>query len=53
MPNDPVVVHSTGTYMSDAQLDSIRTIYELDRQLNIEVRQEKEMMALNEARRNS
>ena len=51
-PN-PIVIHTTDTYMSDPQLDSLKTIYELDRQLNIEAREEKELEAFNQFRKNT
>lgn len=51
MPPSPRVVHATETYMSDQpQLDSLRTIYELDRILNLEAAEEREVKALNKAR---
>ena len=53
LPPNPVTVHSTETYMSVPQIDSIKTVYELDRQLNIEAQQDRELLALGEARRNS
>lgn len=52
LPPDPSVVHCTNTYMSEPQLDSLKTIYELDRILNIEARDEKELKILQEARIN-
>lgn len=43
-PPVAVTVIATNLFMLDfPQLDSIHTIYELDRQLNIEAREEKEM----------
>jgi hypothetical protein len=52
MPPDPTVVHCTNTYMSEAQLDSIKTMYELDKILNYEAREEREIKILNETRIN-
>lgn len=52
LPPNPTTVHSTNTYMSEPQLDSISTIYELDRILNIEAREEKELLVFNEYRKN-
>lgn len=43
MPPSPAVVHTTDTWMSDPTLDSYPSTYELDRQLNIEAREEAEM----------
>lgn len=50
MPPSPSVVHCTNTYMSDPQLDSLKTMYELDRQLNIEAAEERELKAYNQIR---
>lgn len=52
LPPDPSVVHCTNVYMADAQLDSIRTIYELDKILTYEAREEKEIKILNDTRIN-
>lgn len=53
MPPDPVVVHSCTEYFIDFQLDSINTIYELDAQLNIEAREEREMKEYNQYIKNA
>lgn len=51
MPPNPLIVHSTQSYMTDSPyLDSIYTQYELDRILNIEAEEQREMKALNKAR---
>ncbi len=53
MPPTPVVVHSTNEFMTeDPVLDSLTTIYELDRQLNIEAENERDLKALEQARIN-
>jgi hypothetical protein len=52
LPPNPTTVHATNTYMSEPQLDTLSTIYELDRILNIEAREEKELKILNEYRKN-
>lgn len=52
-PPDPTTIHATNTYMSEPQLDSLLTVYELDRMLNIEVSEEKELIAFNEFRKNT
>jgi len=52
MPPTPTVVHTTDTWMSEPHLDSFESTYELDRILNIEVREAKEMQMFNEVRRN-
>jgi hypothetical protein len=51
LPPNPRVVLATNTYMSDPQLDSIHSVYELDRQLNIEAAEEREMQGFQYARR--
>jgi hypothetical protein len=54
LPPQPVVVHSTETFMStEVRLDSHYTIYELDRVLSIEARDEEEMKIFQQARINS
>lgn len=53
MPPNPVVVHTTDTWMSEPQIDSFITVYELDRQLNIEAANERETKLMLEARKNS
>ena len=52
LPNNPIIVHATNTFMSDPQLDSLKTIYDLDKTLTKEVRDEKEMKLFNEHRKN-
>lgn len=52
IPPKLMIVHTTDTWMSEPSLDSFHTTYELDRQLNIEARHEKETKLLNEVRRN-
>lgn len=52
-PPNPVVVHTTDTWMSEPHLDSFITVYELDRQLNIEAANERETKLMLEARKNS
>lgn len=52
MPPRVSVVIATNTFMSDPQLDSWVTVYELDRQLNIEAREQKEIEIFQEVRRN-
>ena len=51
IPPRPIVIHMTETWTSEPQFDSIYTIYELDRQLNIEAREAKEMEMVNKARK--
>lgn len=51
MPPNPVVIHTTDTWMSEPHIDSLHTIYELDRQLNIETREAKEMELFNKVRK--
>lgn len=53
LPPNPVTVHTTDTFMSEPQLDSLSSLYELDRLLTIEAREEKELFVFNEFRRNS
>lgn len=53
LPPNPVVVHTTDTWMSEAHIDSFQTVYELDRQLNIEAANERETKAMLEARKNA
>jgi hypothetical protein len=51
MPPNPVIVKSTREYMvDDPVLDSIVSMYELDRLLNIEAELEKDFKAMNNAR---
>lgn len=50
MPPSPRVVHCTAAYMTEYQLDSLPSMYELDRVLNIEAAEEREVKALNKAR---
>ena len=53
LPPNPTVVLATATYMTeDAQLDSLKSIYELDRQLNLEAEDEREMIFYQYARIN-
>ena len=52
LPPQLIVIHTTDTWMSEPQLDSFQTTYELDRQLNIEAQIERETKLLNEARKN-
>ena len=52
LPPNPTTVHATNTYMSEPQLDTLSTMYELDRILNIEAREEKELQVFNEYRKN-
>jgi len=52
-PPDPTTIHATNTYMSEPQLDSWASVYELDRMLNIEMSDEKELAAFNEFRKNT
>jgi hypothetical protein len=52
LPPNPTTVHATNTYMSEPQLDTLSTVYELDRILNIEAREEKELQVFNEYRKN-
>lgn len=52
MPPNPIVIHTTDTWMSEPQLDSFQTVYELDRQLNIEAANERETKLMLEARKN-
>ena len=52
LPPNPNVVQSTTTFMTeDPQLDSLETIYELDRILNIEAEEEREAQTFQVARR--
>jgi len=46
-PNCSVVI-ATSQFMQDYQLDSWSTVYELDRLLNIEAREEKELKVFQE-----
>jgi hypothetical protein len=49
--NYPVVVHATNSFMStELMLDSAWTIHELDRILNIETAEEKQIKFLNDYR---
>lgn len=49
MPPNPSTVIATHVYMTEMpQLDSLKTIYELDRILNIEAEQEREDKAYQE-----
>jgi len=51
LPPSPVVVHATNSFMStELMLDTIWTIHDLDRQLNFEVSEEKELKVYNEFR---
>lgn len=53
MPPRVVTVIATSSFMLDEpQLDSLHTIYELDRQLNIEARETKETELFQDIRRN-
>jgi hypothetical protein len=48
MPPDPVVVHATNSFTStELMLDSVWSIHDLDRQLNIEVSDETEAKMYN------
>ena len=52
LPPNPTVVLATSVYMTeDPQLDSIKTIYDLDAELNTEARDEAEHQAAQIARR--
>lgn len=52
-PRVTVVLATTGLMLDEPQLDSLITIYELDRQLNMEARDEIEMEIYQRARRNA
>lgn len=52
-PKISVVLATTGLMLDEPQLDSLITIYELDRQLNLEARDEIEMEIYQRARRNA
>lgn len=53
-PPDPTIVHCTESFMStETRLDSLASTYELDRQLNIEAQESREMKVFQQARRNS
>lgn len=53
LPPRVSVVLATNAFMLESpQLDSIPSIYELDRQLNIETREEKETLIFQDIRRN-
>jgi len=52
-PRVSVVLATTGLMLDDPQLDSLITIYELDRQLNLEARDAIEMEVYQQARRNT
>lgn len=52
-PRVSVVLATTGLMLDDPQLDSLVTIYELDRQLNLEARDAIEMEIYQRARRNA
>lgn len=51
MAPNPIVVHTTDTWMSEPHLDSFETTYELDRVLNLEAAAAKEMEIINDVRR--
>lgn len=51
-PRVSVVLATNMVMLGDPQLDSLHTIYELDRQLNIETRAQKETEIFQEIRRN-
>ena len=52
-PPNPTVIQSTSEYMAeDPVLDSLKSIYELDRQLNIEAETDRELKELEQARAN-
>lgn len=53
LPPKVNVILATSLYMQEYQLDSWPTVYELDRQLNIEAREEKEMQFYQEHKRNA
>lgn len=53
MPPKVQVITATAMYMHEYQLDSFHTVYELDRQLNIEARNEKEMEVYQIFKRNA
>jgi hypothetical protein len=51
LPHYPVVVHATNSFMStEFMLDSTWTIHELDRILNFEVSEEKQLKSLHDFR---
>lgn len=52
LPPNPIVIHATNVFMAEPQIDSIKTVYELDRQLTIETRADKELQVLNDIRKN-
>ena len=52
MPPSITVIHATDTWMSETHIDSFQTTYELDRELNIEAQNDREMKLINEARKN-
>jgi hypothetical protein len=52
-PKVSVVLATTGLMLDEPQLDSLITIYELDRQLNMEARDAIEMEIYQQARRNA
>lgn len=52
-PRVSVILATTGLMLDDPQLDSLITIYELDRQLTMEARDEKEMEIFQQVRRNT
>lgn len=52
LPVRPAVVHSTEQFMLErGYLDSLGSIYELDRILNLEARADKELKAIEQARK--
>ena len=53
MPPNPVVIHQTECFMSDAALDSMHTSMELDRILTREARHLKHDKLVDQARRNA
>jgi hypothetical protein len=51
-PPNPIIVHTTNSWMSESTIDSYHTTYELDRQLNIEAGELREMKLINQVRKN-
>lgn len=51
-PRVSTVIATSSFMLDEPQLDSLHTIYELDRQLNIEAREAKETELFQEIRRN-
>lgn len=53
MPPRANIVFATAQYMQEYQLDSWATVYELDRQLNIEAREARELDFYQDHKRNA